>query len=128
MKKILLFVLIAIVFAGQALATDKPVIGYAAFFYFNTSDNESDVYDDFFYYLSKVKPWLADKNIDVSFHTNLPIELKLKSGQQINFNELKLDLGFILIKPNGHFKVYYGVHPDIDIQELVKAFFEENTL
>ena len=56
MKKILLFVLIAIVFAGQALATDKPVIGYAAFFYFNTSDNESDVYDDFFYYLSKVKP------------------------------------------------------------------------
>ena len=31
-------------------------------------------------------------------------------------------------KPNGQFKVYYGVHTDVDIQQLVKAFFAEKAL
>ena len=56
--------------------------------------------------------------------------MKLSSGQELSFdiNDLELDLGFVLAKPNGQFKVYFGVHTDVDIQQLVKAFFAEEAL
>ena len=130
MKKILFLLLIVSVFTGPALATKEPIVGYAAFFYFDTSAHESAVYDDFSYYLNSINPWLTDKKIVVSYDSKAPIELKLTSGQKLSFDidDLELDLGFVLAKPNGQFKVYYGVHTDVGIQQIVKAFFAENAL
>ena len=130
MKKILLFILITIVCAGIAQAANEPVVGYAAFFYLDTSTDESAVYDDFSYYLNNINPWLKDQKIIVSYHSKAPFKIKLSSDQKLKFHidDLELDLGFVLAKPNGQFKVYYGVHTDVDIQQLVKAFFAEKAL
>ena len=130
MKKILIFILITLVFAGQASAANEPVVGYAAFFYFEPSTDESAVYDDFSFYLNNINPWLQGKKIVVSFHSKAPFKMNLSSDQELVFDidDLELDLGFVLAKPNGQFKVYYGVHTDVDIQQLVKAFFEEKAL
>lgn len=130
MKRIIFSILITIVFTAQASANRESIVGYSAFFYFGTSANEPAVYDDFSYYLNSINPWLTDNNIVVSYHTKTPFELKLKSGQKLGFDtdDLELDLGFVLVKPNGQFKVYYGVHTDVNIKQLAKAFFAENAL
>lgn len=129
-KKFIFSLLISIVFTGQASSTKEPIVGYAAFFYFGTSAEESVVYDDFSYYLNNINPWLTDNNIAVSYHSKAPFELKLASGQRLNFDidKLELDLGFVLVGPSGQFKIYYGVHTDVEIQQLVKTFFTENAL
>ena len=130
MKKILFFILITLVFAGPAPPANEPAVGYAAFYYLGTSADESAVYDDFSYYLNNINPWLNDKKIVVSYHSKAPFKLKLASCQELNIyiDDLELDLGFLLVKPNGQFKIYYGVHTDVDIQELVKSFFLEKAL
>ena len=70
------------------------------------------------------------KKIVVSYHSKAPFKLELSSDHELKFDvdDLELDLGFVLAKPNGQFKVYYGVHTDADIQQLVKAFFVEKAL
>jgi hypothetical protein len=130
MKKISIFILITLIFTGQAPVAKEPVAGYAAFFYLETSADDSEVYDDFSYYLNSINPWLKDNKIVVSYYSKAPFKLKLSSGQELEFdvNDMELDLGFVLVKPNGQFKVYYGVHTDVDIQQLVKDFFAEKAL
>ena len=63
MKKILIFILIVLVFSGQAPAANEPAVGYAAFFYLGTSTEEPAVYDDFSYYLNNINPWLKEKKL-----------------------------------------------------------------
>lgn len=113
-----------ILFTGQASAAKEPIVGHAAFFYLNSSDHENAVYDDFSYYLNSINPWLAERNVVVSYHQKAPFEVSLASGQTLRFNanDFKIALGFVLVRPDGQIKTYYGVHTGVDIMHLTKEF------
>ena len=44
------------------------------------------------------------------------------NGQVFSADSLEVEVGFVLVKPNGAHKIFYGVHTDIDVIDAVKGF------
>jgi len=124
MKKSFVVIAIFLMLTVSVFASEGPTRGYAAFFYFSPPEQDNTVYDDFSHYLNGISPWLKENGIVVSFHPRSPIDLKLASGEAMSFKPDELDLGFVLIAPDGKNETYYGVHTDVDIMLVANGFFE----
>ena len=63
--------------------------------------------------------------IPYSVHTSESFEVEVRPGKTIQFSKTNFekDFGFILIKPDGKYKMLYGVHTDVDFMYLAKDYF-----
>lgn len=126
MRQFVCALLVTLFLTASAGAAQQPPIGQVAFFYLGASvDEDTAVYDDYAYYLNAISPWLEKQRLTVTAHDSAPVTVVLPTGQKLHFSraDLALDLGYILIRPNGRFQAHYGVQTGVDIQQSVREFF-----
>lgn len=125
MRRLLLVLLFSLWLAVSSTARES-VVGHVDFFYFGSvEEEEAAIYDDFSWYLNSVAGWLEKQGIVVNFHNKAPLKIKLHQKEELVFNKrnLESDLGFIMLKPDSSYEIYYGVHTDVDIQYLANENF-----
>jgi hypothetical protein len=113
--------------APASLASSETA-GHVGFFYISQvkTDADFEVHNDFQYYYKNITPWLIKNSFSFSYHSAVPITLKLGEDKSLTLqkDDLKGDLGFILSKGDGTHKILYGVHTGVDIMMAVKDFFD----
>ena len=102
-------------------------IGHVAFFYegeFEQNAQDEEAYADLIYYFNKLKPWFDNNGLIYSIHTSKVFSVTIGDNEIVHFNSniLKLDMGIVLIQPNGDFKEIL-IGTDIDVIEAVKGFY-----
>ena len=99
---------------------------HVAFFFVGVQSGEYfEIYDDFVYFYRGVLPWLDEHGITHSYHSSLPVLIERTQGSTVTFqNEsLSKDLGTILLKQDGSYRILYGVHTGVDLIVEIKRFF-----
>jgi hypothetical protein len=103
-------------------------IGHVSFFFVSQvqTDEDFEVKDDFQYYYKQITPWLIKNGFSFSYHSNAPISRNIEEDQSITIqkDQLKQELGIILFKKDGPYKILYGVHTDVDILMEIRDFFD----
>jgi hypothetical protein len=111
------------------MAGNEPK-GYVAFFFVSTVETDADfeAHDDFQYFYNKMTPWLKQNGFVYTYHSTTPIIVKFDKGKSLTIlkDQLKNDLGIILSKMDGTYKISYGVGTDVDIIMEIKGFFGSN--
>jgi hypothetical protein len=89
------------------------------------ADGNEEILADYTYYMEIIGSWLNDLGIPYSFHGSKDFTVKVGLKPALKFTEEDLDdtLGFILFKPDGSYKILYGVHTDIDFIDCAKDYF-----
>jgi hypothetical protein len=87
--------------------------------------NEVEILEDFLFYRRKIESWIDNLGIAYSIHTSESFEVEVRPGKIIQFSKTNFDndFGFILIKPDGKYKMLYGLHTDVDFMCLAKDYF-----
>ena len=108
-----------------SLAVTKEAAHVVLFNPLQVSANEVEVLEDFLFYGGKIGSWIDNLGIPYSVHTPESFEVKVRPGKTIQFSKTNFenDFGFILIKPDGKYKILYGVHTDVDFMYLAKDYF-----
>jgi len=98
--------------------------GHVIFFDLNEDGGEAS--GDYAYYYNNVKNDIPAKGLSMSVHTEYPIETTTCFNKTIKIekNELKSDLGYVLIKTNLERKILLGVYTGVDFLQEVDRFFE----
>ena len=118
-----LFVLVSTV--GVA---DQAPIGHIAFYYTEATEGDGapEIYNDFLHHSRGAVAWLTRYRISHSFHWRMPVIVKAAPGRPVTFqkDDLKGDLGTILLKRDGTHKVLYGVNTGVDLIIAAKKYFK----
>ena len=120
------FMLLTVLLLVSVTTRGDTLNGYAAFFYLNDPDTDSAVYADFAWHLNNATPWLEERGVVVSYHDSLPLNVETAAGTWRLFSGSRpeLDLGFVLLTPDGRHEIAYGVHTDADIMARANSFFK----
>ena len=111
---------------GSPGAAGGATAGHVAFFLVGDQSGEYfEIYDDFVYFYRGVLPWLDEHGITHSYHSSLPVLIERTRENTVTFqNEgLSKDLGTILLKQDGSYRILYGVHTGVDLIVEIKRFF-----
>jgi hypothetical protein len=117
-----------------ALAFIVPVVssqasegGHVAIFFFASADPAEDVEAaaDFSYYRTSIESWLEERGIPHSFHAAPDITVRAPAGKVLTFTggDLGGTVGFVLIRPDGTYRVLRGVHTGVDFIMIAKEYF-----
>ena len=108
--------------AGQAPA------GHVAFYYTEATQggDAPDIYSDFLYHSRGAVAWLTRHRISQSFHWRTPVIVMAAPGRSVTFqrDDLKGDLGTILLTRDGTHEVLYGVNTGVDLIIAAKKYFK----
>lgn len=126
MKKLLIVLLIIIslpLFASAKTneTADKGMSGHIAFFLFDSDDTSYGVEgaQDFIYYYGNLEAWLKKNNLSYSFNEDKEISITTSLGKKVSFTgedfEDNNDIGVIIIRPDGSYKMIQGVWTDVDL-------------
>jgi hypothetical protein len=123
MKKLLVILFITItlpLFAGQA-AGEEQKVGHVAFYLFD-SDNTSygvEGAKDFIFYYENIEPWLKINKLSYSFNEEKRFIATASPKNRLMFRERDFegdnDIGIIIIRPDGNYKMLRGVYTDMDL-------------
>jgi hypothetical protein len=117
-----------------ALAFIVPVVssqasegGHVAIFFFASAGpaEDAEVAADFSYYRTSIESWLEERGISHSFHAAPDITVRTPAGKVLTFmrDDLGETVGFVLIRPDGTYRVLRGVHTDVDFIGIAREFF-----
>ncbi len=102
--------------------------GHIGFFFIGDTDSQEniEILDDFNYYYNIIVPWLNKNNFTHSYNTKTPFTIASgKNSLTITKDILERDLGMVFLKPDGSYKVSYGVGTGVDIILEINEFFED---
>ncbi len=127
MTKSLRGLMIAFLLLSSPCAAGGLPTGHVAFFFVDPvqSGEYSETLDDFVFFYRGVLPWLDEHGITHSYHSSLPVLIERTQGSTVTFqNEsLSKDLGTILLKQDGSYRILYGVYTGVDLIVEIKRFF-----
>lgn len=127
MTKMLCGLAIVFLLLGSPCAAGGIPAGHVAFFSVDRvqSGDDSEAHDDFVYFYRGVLPWLEAHGIAHSYHSNLPVLVDTTEGSTLSFQEesLRGDLGTILLKQDGSYRVLHGVYTGVDLILEIERFF-----
>jgi hypothetical protein len=119
--------LAALAFLMPALLVQASGGGHVAIFFFSPADGGEDVEvaADFSYYRTSIESWLEERGIPHSFHAAPDITVRTPAGRVLTFTggDLGGTVGFVLIRPDGTYRVLRGVHTDVDFIGIAREFF-----
>ena len=120
MFKLLPLLLIAI-FASMANAAECK--GHV--FFYNLKAHGTEVEADFSLFYHKIIPWFEERNISTSSHYSTPFTSNTCFANDVKIlnNNFEQPLGYVLLKPNYHFKIVAGVVTDLDLVNEANEFF-----
>ena len=126
MTKTLRGLVVVFLLLGAPGAAGGVTAGHAAFFFVGVQSGEYfEIYDDFVYFYRGVLPWLDEHGITHSYHSSLPVLIERTRENTVTFqNEsLSKDLGTILLKQDGSYRILYGVYTGVDLIVEIKRYF-----
>ena len=108
-----------------SLALTKEAAHVVLFHPLQVPTHEVEILVDFLFYREKIVSWIDNLGIAHSFYADESFEVEVRPGKTIQFSkkDFNSDYGFILIKPDGNYKILYGVHTDVDFMYLAKDYF-----
>jgi hypothetical protein len=116
-----------IAFLMSALVLQASGGGHVAIFLFTSADAGGDVEvaADFSYYRTSIESWLEEAGIPHSFHTAPDITVRTSTGKVLTFTreDLGETVGFVLIRPDGTYRVLRGVHTGVDFITIAREYF-----
>jgi hypothetical protein len=115
-----------------AVRRQRPA-GHVAFYSFDgahdtdeaVSSQEHEADYDFSYYYEEITPWLEENGIAHSFHGAPGFTIEIASGEEVSFPKelFETDLGMVIIRNDGAYKLSPGVSTDIDLMMEIISFF-----
>jgi len=114
---------------GRFVLSDDSVGNQACFFFLGEPDGEdaTEVLADLLYYYEKLIPWFEDHDVAFSYQSDPPLRMVAAGDDKIMVGkeELKLELGIVLMAKDGRRKILYGVHTDVDLIHELESFLGE---
>ncbi len=107
--------------------------GHVAFYLIDSDDASYGVEgaNDFIYYYENLEPWLKKNDLSYSFHEEHDIDITTSLGKKVSFTSENFkgddDIGIILIRADGEYKVIKGVWTDVDLLVEIKGYFSINS-
>ena len=96
-------------------------------FFYNLEKNEVETGSDFSYFYYEIVPFLKERGVSTSLHTDLPIKSKTCFVGNVGVKDkLEMSLGYVLMKPNRDVKIFGGVMTDVDLNNVASEFFNIN--
>ena len=132
MKLIIPLLISAVILFAAPSLTNAGSSGHVAFYLFDSTDSGDASYgveaaNDFIYYYGKLEPWLKKNEISYSFHEERDIDITISPGRKVSFTDENFkgdnDIGMILIRPDGEYKMIEGVWIDVDLLEEIRSYF-----
>ena len=121
------FVVVFLLLSSPCAAGGTPA-GHVAFFFVDPvqSGENIEIQDDYVFFYRGVLPWLDEHGISHSYHSSLPVLLERTEGNTVAFQNESLsgDLGTILLKQDGSYRILYGVYTGVDLIMEIRQFFE----
>jgi hypothetical protein len=119
----------AVILFSSPLKANTGKSGHVAFYLFDSDDTSYGVeaVHDFIYYYGELELWLQKNEFSYSFHEKQEIRITTSLGRRVSFTresfERNNDIGIILIKPDGNYKMIEGVRTDVDLSEEIMSYF-----
>ncbi len=126
MTRTLCGLVVVILLLSSPRVAGGATAGHVAFFFVGVRSGENfEIYDDFAFFYRRVLPWLDKHGITHSYHSSLPVLIERTQGNTVTFQNESLsnDLGTILLKQDGSYRILYGVYTDVDLIVEIKRFF-----
>ncbi len=128
MTKSLRGLMIAFLLLNSPCVASGLPAGQVAFFFFVDpiqSGEYSETLDDFVFFYRGVLPWLDEHGITHSYHSSLPVHIERTQGSPVTFQNESLsgDLGTILLKQDGSYRILHGVYTGVDLILEIQQFF-----
>ena len=126
MTKTLRGLVVVFLLLSSPCAAGGATAGHVAFFFVGVQSGENfEIYDDFVFFYRRVLPWLDEQGITHSYHSSLPVLIERTQGNTVTFQNESLsdDLGTILLKQDGSYRILYGVYTGVDLIVEIKRFF-----
>jgi hypothetical protein len=127
MKSILLLATLVLVIPMSLVQASQT--GHVVMFFFSPVDadpeGDVEVAADFSYYRTGIESWLEEAGIPHSFHTAPDITVRTSTGKVLTFTreDLGETVGFVLIRPDGTYRVLRGVHTGVDFITIAREYF-----
>jgi hypothetical protein len=126
-----LLVFAAVLFASPSTANTGNS-GHVAFYVFDSDDTSYDVegFHDFVYFYGNLESWLKKNSLSYSFHETKEIVITTALGRKVSFTgenfEGRNDIGTIIIRPDGNYKMIRGVYTDVDLADEITSYLGQN--
>jgi hypothetical protein len=106
--------------------------GHVIFYVFDSDDTSYGVegFQDFIYYYGNIEPWLKKNNLSYSFNEDKEIEITTSLEKLVSFTPEDFlgqnDIGVIIIKPDGTYKMIQGVWTNVDLALEIEGYLGED--
>ncbi len=130
-----LLLLTAVFFSGP-VAAGSGKSGHIAYYLFDSPDTNNntsygvEAANDFLYYYGNLEAWLEKNNLSKSFHEDKEFDITAPLGKKLSFTAENFlggnDIGVIIIRPGGSFKMIEGVLTDVDLMFEIEGYLNQD--